>query len=159
MSGAEAAIGLVGLAASVLQMADLGWRVSYKLYAFSKKVHEAGKSIELISQDISATGAVLKQLGSEVEKDERAEAKSRLCSQGLIDAASKLVEECRSLFKDLEYSIDGKESNKVILGFRHKLKWSYLEPRVELMRTNLERLKSSLAIMLNVLIYAEQVRR
>jgi hypothetical protein len=41
-------IDLVGLAASVLQIADLGWKVSYKLYAFSTKVLEVSKTIELI---------------------------------------------------------------------------------------------------------------
>ena len=46
----------------------------------------------------------------------------------------------------------------MILGFKQKIKWSYLEPRVDLLRTNLERLKSSLALMLNVLICAEQHR-
>jgi hypothetical protein len=155
MSGIE----IVGLAASVLQIADYGWKTSYKLYAFSKKVHEAGKTIELISQDISATGAVLKQLGDRVEKDVTAAPDSRICSQGLINAASQLVEECKNLFTEIDISIGGKEGNKVILGFKQKLKWSYLEPRVELLRANLERLKSSLAIMLNVLIYAEQLRR
>lgn len=157
MSGIE----LVGLAASVLQIADLGWKVSYKLYAFSTRVHDTGKSIELISQDISATGAILKQLGDAVEEDEEAKPASRLCSQGLIDAAGKLVEECKDLFKEIDLGISGsgKGGNKVVLGFRQKLKWSYLEPRVELLRMNLERLKSSLAIMLNVLIYAEQLRR
>lgn len=155
MSGVE----IIGLAASVLQIADYGWKTSYKLYAFSRKVHDAGKTIELISQDIGATGAVLKQLGDEVAKDEKANPGSRLCSQGLIDAASKLVEECSGIFKEIDLSIGGKDGNKVVLGFKQKLKWSYLEPRVELLRANLERLKSSLALMLNVLMYAEQVRR
>lgn len=38
-----AGIEIIGLAASVLQIADLGWKVSYKLYAFSTKVHEGAK--------------------------------------------------------------------------------------------------------------------
>jgi hypothetical protein len=118
MSGVE----IIGLAANVLQIADYGWKTSYKLYAFSKKVHEAGKTIELISQDISATGAVSKQLGDEIGRDETAKPGSRLCSQGLIDAASKLIEECKDLFKEIDLSIGGKYGNKVILGFKQKLK-------------------------------------
>jgi hypothetical protein len=154
MSGLE----LIGLAASILQIADLGWKSSYKLYAFSKKVHDAGKAIELVSQDIAATGAILKQLGEEVKKDEEATPASRLSTQGLIVAASKLVDECKTLFKEIDQGITGEGGSKVILGFKQKLKWSYLEPRLDLLRTNLERLKSSLALMLNVLIYAEQQR-
>lgn len=100
----------------------------------------------------------MKQLGDAVSADEEAGPANRLCSQGLIDAASKLVEECKDLFKEIDLSMSGsgKNGNKVVLGFRQKLKWSYLGPCVELLRMNLERLKSSLAIMLNVLIYAEQ---
>ncbi|KAJ9610715.1 hypothetical protein H2200_005492 [Cladophialophora chaetospira] len=155
MSGVE----IVGLAASVLQIADLGWKTSYKLYAFSKKIHNAGKTIELVSQDISATGAVLRHFGDEIGKDEKANLDSRLCSQGLISGARKLVEECNELFKEIDHGIGGKGGNEVVLGFKQKLKWSYLEPLIELLRANLERLKSTLALMLNVLMYAEQRSR
>ncbi|KIW34538.1 uncharacterized protein PV07_01315 [Cladophialophora immunda] len=154
MSGIE----LIGLAASILQIADLGWKSSYKLYAFSKRVHDAGRAIELVSQDIAATGAILKQLGEEVRKDEETTPASRLGTHGLVVAASKLVDECQTLFREIDQGITGEEGSKVILGFKQKLKWSYLGPRVDLLRTNLERLKSSLALMLNVLIYAEQQR-
>ena len=154
MSGIE----LVGLAASVLQIADLGWKSSYKLYAFSKKIHDAGRSIELVSQDIAATGAILKDFGEELKKDEENTPASRLGTQGLTVAASRLVDECQTLFREIDQGITGEEGSKVILGFKQKLKWSYLGPRVDLLRTNLERLKSSLALMLNVLIYAEQHR-
>ena len=129
-----------------------------KLYAFSKKVHDAGKSIELVSQDIAATGAILNQLGEELKKDEENAPACRLGTQGLIDAASRLVDECQTLFKEIDQGVTGEQGSKVILGFKHKLKWSYLEPRVDLLRTNLERQKSSLALMLNVLVYAEQQR-
>ena len=154
MSGVE----LVGLAASILQIADLGWKLSYKLYAFSRKIHEAGKNIELISQDISATGAVLKQFADELDKDEKASAGGRLASLELIKAARGIVEECETLFKEIDASIDGRGGNKVILDLKAKLKWSYLEPRIQLLSLNLSRLKASLALMLNVLVYAEQIR-
>ena len=154
MSGVE----LVGLAASILQIADLGWKLSYKLYAFSRKIHEAGKNIELISQDISATGAVLKQFADELDKDEKASAGGRLASLELIKAARSIVEECETLFKEIDTSIDGGGGNKVILVLKAKLKWSHLEPRIQLLSLNLGRLKASLALMLNVLVYAEQIR-
>lgn len=87
-----AGIEIIALGASVLQIADLRWKLSYKLYAFSTKVHKASKAMELISQDISSTGAILKQLGDTVKEDEEAKPASRLSSQGLIDTASRLVE-------------------------------------------------------------------
>ena len=38
-----------------------------------------------------------------------------------------------------------------------RLKWGYLQPKLELLRTNLDRLKSTLLLMLNVIAYAKQV--
>ena len=61
-------IELLGIAASVLQVADLGAKLSVKLFAFSHKIKNANKSIETTSKDIAATGAVFQQLGNELTK-------------------------------------------------------------------------------------------
>jgi hypothetical protein len=58
MSGLE----ILGIAASVLQIAELGGRLSVKLFTFGRKIKNADKHIDGISQDIAATGAVLQQL-------------------------------------------------------------------------------------------------
>lgn len=65
MSGIE----ILGVAASVLQIADLGGKLSVRLFTFSRKIKNAYKSIDTVSRDIAATGAVLQQLGSELQKD------------------------------------------------------------------------------------------
>jgi hypothetical protein len=59
-----------------------------KLFAFSRKIRNANRSIEAISKDIATTGAVLQRLGVELNKDENA----RLCSSEPIrdrDAACR----------------------------------------------------------------------
>ena len=38
-----------------------------------------------------------------------------------------------------------------------RLKWGYLQPKLQLLRSNLDRLKSTLLLMLNVITYARQV--
>ena len=38
-----------------------------------------------------------------------------------------------------------------------RAKWSYLQPKLQLLRSNLDRLKSTLLLMLNVITYARQV--
>ena len=153
MSGVE----IVGIAASVIQIAELGARLSVKLFVFSRKIKSADKSIDSISQDIAATGAVLQQLGSELSKDENAE----LCSNEALATTRNLVDSCMSVFKDLESSLDGRfpSSNSVVAGWKRRLKFPFLEAQIEVLRSNLERLKSSLLVMLNVLIFAAQVRR
>ncbi|KAI9873532.1 MAG: hypothetical protein M1823_007897, partial [Watsoniomyces obsoletus] len=119
----------------------------------------ADKNIDSISQDIAATGAVLQQLGNELRKDE----KLRLCSPKAIATAKSLMEECHKIFKELNDAVDGKgkalgSGAKVVLGLKQRLKYPFLEPQIELLKANLEKLKSSLLVMLNVLIFAEQLK-
>jgi hypothetical protein len=58
MSGVE----VLGIAASVLQIADLGAKVSVKLFGFARKVRGAAEKIDLISKEIAATGALLQRM-------------------------------------------------------------------------------------------------
>jgi hypothetical protein len=155
MSGIE----ILGIAASVVQIADLGGKLSVKLFTFSRKIKNADKSIDRVSQDIAATGAILQQLGSELQKDEQL----RLCSQEAVSTARNLVDECNKIFVDLNSALDGGKSqtqgSRLVLGWKDRLKFPFLEPQIELLRSNLERLKSSLVVMLNVMIFAEQLRK
>ncbi|KAK6366967.1 hypothetical protein LTS17_010518 [Exophiala oligosperma] len=152
MSGIE----ILGVAASVIQIADLGARLSVKLFTFSRKIKSADKSIDSISQEIAATGAVLKQLGNELSKDENVE----LCSKEALATTKGLVDRCMDVFNDLNSSLDGHfSSNSIVAGWKQRLKFPFLEDQIQLLRANLERLKSSLLVMLNVLIFAAQARR
>ena len=67
MSGVE----ILGIAAGVVQIAELGGKLSVKLFTFTRKIKNADRNIDSVSQDIAATGAVLQQLGNELKKDER----------------------------------------------------------------------------------------
>jgi hypothetical protein len=58
-------IEVLSIAAGVIQLADLGAKLSVKLFAFPRKTKIANRSIEAISKDVAATGAVLQQLGTE----------------------------------------------------------------------------------------------
>lgn len=152
MSGIE----ILGVAAGVLQIAELGGKLSVKLFTFSRKVKNAHNSISSISKDIAATGAVLQQLSRVLKKDEQL----RLCSDEAIETAKSLVTECRKIFSELDEALDSRpSSNKYISSLKDRLKYPFLEPHIDLLQSNLERLKSSLVVILNVLIFAEQLRR
>jgi hypothetical protein len=150
MSGVE----IFGIAASVLQIADLGAKVSVKLFGFARKVRGAAEKIDLISKEIAATGALLQQLGEQLDKDSQAQ----LLRRELVDSADELVQECKRIFKNIDKAIDGKPGNKVILSLKQKIHYTYLESEIDALRMNLENLKSSVGIMQNILIYAEQLR-
>jgi hypothetical protein len=77
--------------------------------------------------------------------------------------AQTLVNEHNSIFAELGEALDDKKTatpcHSVIRSWREKARYPFLEPRIELLCTNLERLKSSLIVMLNVLIFAEHLSR
>lgn len=152
MSGVE----ILGIAASVLQIAELGGRLSVKLFTFGRKIKNADKNIDSISQEIAATGAVLQQLGNTLEKDDQ----RKLCSDEAVTTARDLVAECHKVFSELEDSLDGRSSSsKLVSIWKNRLKYPFLEPQIDLLRSNLERLKSSLLVMLNILVLAGQIKR
>jgi hypothetical protein len=150
MSGIE----IVGVAASVLQIADLGARVSAKLFGFARKIRGAAEKIDLISKEIAATGALLQQLGQQLDKDSNAQ----LLRRELVESANELVQDCKKIFRNIDKAIDGNSGNKIILSLKQKIHYAYLESEIEALRANLENLKSSIGIMQNILIYAEQLR-
>ena len=150
MSGLET----LGIAANVVQIADLGARLSVTLFAFSRKVKNANRAIEAISKDIAATGAVLQELGTQLSKDENA----RLCSDSAVVTARELVTDCQRLFQDIDRAIEPtKPGHKA--NWLQRAKFPFLELHVESLRCNLERLKTSLMLMLNTLVLVGQMKK
>jgi hypothetical protein len=155
MSGIE----VIGIVASVIQIADLGSRLSVKLWTFSRKVKHADQSIKDISNDVALTCDVLRELGDNLKQDEQ----SKLCSTNAVNTAEGIIQECMKVFRALEGVLDGnfaaELTSSVVKKIPGRFKYPFWEPQIELMRSNLERLKSTLLLMLNVIIYAGQLRR
>ncbi|KAF7502854.1 hypothetical protein GJ744_004975 [Endocarpon pusillum] len=144
-----------GIASSVLEISDLAAKVSVRLFALSRKVRDAMKPIEALSKDIASTGAVLNQLGHRLKKGEDL----KVGSSTLVTSVDDLVEECSNMFESIDKALDGNNTgSKAILGLQHYVHVASLEPQLVVLETNLERLKTPLALMLNVLIYAEQLK-
>ena len=149
----------IGLMASIVQIADTGLRLSIKLYTFGEIVSVADKSVISMSKDVSLTSSVLKELGRILDE----ESTSRICSETAVQTADGIVKECLSVFDEMEKVLvkklprlgnrEGEKAKRASL-LLEKLKWPYLQPKLELMRSNLEKLKSTLNLMLNVFAYA-----
>jgi len=158
----------LGIIASVVSIADTGFRLSIKLYTFGEIVSTADKSVISISKDVSLTSSVLKELGSLLEND----AESHIFSKNAVQTADTVVKECLEVFQEMESILvkklpslsgqdgirgggGGKKSKATVL--LERMKWGYLQPKLQLLRSNLDRLKSTLLLMLNVITYARQV--
>ena len=144
--------------ASIIQIADVGFRLGVKLLAFAETVASADKAIVTTSKDISLTSSVLKEVAEVLRKDQP----SCIYSPDAIQTATAIVTECLHLFQEMErvlvekvpnISSDRKESTSRATIALERFKWPYWQPKLQLLRGNLDRLRSTLLVMLNVIIY------
>ena len=154
----------LGVIASVIQIADTGLRLSIKLYTFGEVVANADRSVISISKDVSLTSSVLKELGQVLDADRKGD--SRFLTQTAVKTADDVVKECLEVFEEMESIIVKKLPNLRAPGLEkaskaslllERLKWPYLQPKLHLLQSNLDRLKSTILLMLNVITYARQV--
>ena len=59
----------LGVIASVIRIADVGLKLSIRLYDIARTVASADKTIASISSDVKLTSTVLKDLGETLKRD------------------------------------------------------------------------------------------
>ncbi|ETI28831.1 hypothetical protein G647_01283 [Cladophialophora carrionii CBS 160.54] len=153
-----------GLVATIIGIAGAGVKLSITLYTFAETVATASSEIKNVARDVSLTSSVLEQLGAHLEQDEDA----KLYSGSAVETVKDVMTECEVVFQEIEgvlaKATDSvakrwpRKGGKVALSAMDRLKWPFLQPKMALLRSNLERLKSTLMLVLNVLIYARDSR-
>lgn len=158
------AVAVIGVVASVAQLADYGFKLSVKLFTFGEAVYAADRSIKSISNDVSLTSTVLKELSEILKADT-----SNHVSDRAIDAAQQTVTECLAIFEELDKALEKSLENLGALDHDRKkkvnkgaatlerLKWPFKQSKMDILRSNLDRLKASLTLMLQVLSYAREL--
>ena len=149
-----------GTIAAVIGVADVGARISAKLYTFGVLVASADETISSISKEVALTSTVLKELGNILAKDRP---ESPIITKIAIGNIEETVRECDKAFEQID-SVLLKRVPRLRLGkgnqgpkaaiLLERFGWQALEPKVQLLRSNIDRLKSSLLLMLNVLMLA-----
>lgn len=124
---------IFGVIAGVIQIADIGARLSVKLSALTGKARD-------VSKEVALTSTVLQELGDLLRRDEQV----KLCSDRAIRTASETVQECKIVFSDLETTVNGNAQSQrnAYRKWTQTLMVSFKEQKIELLRSNLERLKS-----------------
>ena len=155
----------LALVASIVQVADIGLRLSLRLYTFGETVATADRSILTISKDVSLTSSVLKELGDVFDGDQ-----GRIRSDNATATAKEVVRECQNVFQEMD-DLLLKKAPYMKLGLACKdrraraekmlerLQWPAIKGKIELLNCNLEKMKSTLTLMLNVIIYAQLVSK
>ena len=152
----------LGIVTSIIQIAEVGLRLSLRLYSFGSTAASVDNAIVAISKDVSLTSSVLQELGAHLRKDRDAP----ICSDNAIKTAEEIGQECLHVFQELDGALEkslkrlgigaGREKGRWISSVRERLRWPLLQPKMELLRSNLDRLRVTLLLMLNVMIYARQ---
>ena len=150
----------LGVIASIIQIADVGLKLSTKLYGFAGTVASADSTIASISRDVEITSTVLVDLGETLKKDS-------VANHNAVQTAGGIVSECLEVFQEMDKIFLRRtpllrhrdEGDQATRGKKlmERLWWPYIQSKVLLLRSNLEKLKSTLLLMLNVFTYARLV--
>ncbi|KAJ6037383.1 hypothetical protein N7540_001662 [Penicillium herquei] len=154
MSGLE----VVGTVASILQIVELGTKLSLKLSAFYRAAKAANESMKGLSSDVTLTCTILKELAKVLDQDKDVKA----ASNSAFETAQKVIDECKLVFEDIRLVIERQERESEqsrLLRTAHKITTAFRGPDLETLKVNLDRLKSTVLLMLNVMIYAGQVHQ
>ncbi|KAJ5787957.1 hypothetical protein N7457_002947 [Penicillium paradoxum] len=153
MSGLE----IIGVAASIIQVADLGTKLSVKLFTFYRQVQNASETIQLLSNEVALVSAILRELGDSLKEEES----SKLCSDEAFQTLERVLDQCRDVLRQIERVVSatdqsGKSRLQQVTG---KVRLVLLEPSLNPLKSNLERLKATMLLLLNVIMFAGNVRR
>ncbi|RMZ66073.1 hypothetical protein GMOD_00005140 [Pyrenophora seminiperda CCB06] len=138
----------IGLIASVLQLAGTGLKLSQALYEYADAVASADRRIRDIAKEVRLTSFVIEELGSVFRQDETAS----VISENAVQTANETIEECSVFFAEIEVTLN--KSKKGKLG---RLLLPFRDSKIELLRSHIDKLKSTLQLLMQVLTHAYQV--
>lgn len=138
MSGLE----VIGAAASIIQIADAG----LKLYSYIDSVAPAKKRLALVNKNLETTCNVIKEIGEVFQQKKTA----KLVGKRAVKTAHDAAEECHLVFRELRDAVEKSKKNKYIFPLR--------EEKLELLSMQLEKLKSTLTLLMTLLINARNLQ-
>ncbi|KAI8934405.1 hypothetical protein NX059_009140 [Plenodomus lindquistii] len=139
---------VLGLVASVIQVAGAGLQLSQTLYEYADGVANADRKIQDIAKEIRLTSLVIDELGGIFRQDETA----KLISKSAVTTADETLKECSAVFSEIDATLAKSKKGKMgrfMLPFR--------ENKIELLRSHIDKLKSTLQLLMQVLVHAFQV--
>ena len=148
-------------AASILAIGAAGAQVSIKLAAFANQVGTAPNRIRSIASDVSLTANVLQQLSELLNKNDNDKAVSVFNKDGLATTQAS-ADACKSVFQELDDVLKRasqqirENRNKTALGHNivlskhERMRWPFLQPKIDSLRTALRDARETLMLMLHV---------
>lgn len=140
----------IGIVASIIRVAGAGFRLSLVLNAVGTEISNAECDIHNIAKGISLFSLMLKQVGKTMEEGRT------VASQSAIETATEIRDQSQVVFDEIKKMVDlaqGKDENGHIrsITIAQRVKWCFKKQKVQYLLGQLESLKLSLSIMLQIL--------
>ena len=142
------------IATGAIQVAGAGLQLTKSLYEYVDTVKGANKQFKAIAVEVRLTSSVLEHLG-ELLQDHAGQS---VCAQSILVDAKATLRGCENAFHEVDDTFK-RFVNSQVAGSRGssvagRLSWPFKKGRLEALQANLERLKTTLLLMLSVLGYA-----
>lgn len=151
---------VVSISASVLAIATVGAQVSIKLIAFASQVSTASDRITSVGNDVSLTSGVLQQLGELMTQKATDDDDTSIFSQASLVTTKSSAEACARIFQAIEKEMKAASEQlrgpkrpigrKVLLSRYEQLKWPFLQPGLDVLRSEMREAKGTLMLTLQV---------
>jgi hypothetical protein len=109
-----------------------------------------------LSSNISRACSVLRELASALEQY----SETKLCSPAAFATTKDVLKKCKVILRrsTMRSNMIRKKKTNMLLRGSQKLTSAFHGPDLDLLKSNLERLKATMLLMLNVTMYAGQIR-
>lgn len=135
--------------ASIVGVAGAGFRLSLLLNAVGTQISNAECDIHNIAKGISLFSLMLKQVGKTMEESRT------VATQSAIDTASEIRDQSQVVFDEIRNMVDlaqaKDENGRIRISIPQRVKWCFRKQKVQYLLGQLESLKLSLSIMLQIL--------
>lgn len=139
----------LSIASGALQVAGAGYQLAKTLFSCAKSIKHADLEITVVAIEVKLTSTVLESLADLLfDADTR-----ELVSEGLQTDARAVMDGCKGAFealnRALESALGSRKSSRISLFARAR--WPLRKSEMAGLQSNLERLKTTLMLMLEVL--------
>jgi hypothetical protein len=100
MSGLEA----LGIAASIIQVADLGFQLSKNLYNYADTAASTDDRLARITKNVDLAAEIVKRVGDVFEEDEKRR-RRKMVSQQALRLGRDVAAECEEVFERLNVEV------------------------------------------------------
>lgn len=130
-------------------MAAVGFRLSLICNAVSCEIASAGVEIHGISKGVTMFSMMLKQVGNALQEADSVH------SAEAVETAQEIADQCQVVFEEIREMLDKvttkRSDGHLAPSVQQRFKWCFKKGRVQYLLGQLESLKLSLLVMLQIL--------